>query len=435
MAAHLESRATLPWLVRLRWIALAGQLVALLLYYREIWRDSEATFPPFSTIFLVAFGVVSNLALAVWLRRVPDPPQADRIMGGVLTLDTIFLTALLASSGGPENPFTIFYLVHIVLAALVLQTRTTVWITTLSALCFGALFLVGDDADAHAHHGHHGAAMTGHLRGMWIAFAIASSVIAYFVRKISLTIAAQREQIAHLRESAAMNARLASLATLAAGAAHELGTPLGTIAVAAHELERTLAGPPPSSDALDDARLIALEVDRCRKILGGMAARTAEEDQRPSETTPVQVFELLRQRIGADRNDRLTCRVDGESVSFTCALPGLLGALASLVKNGFDSADRDTGEVAVVFRRERDTQISFTVHDDGPGMAPEVAARAGEPFFTTKEPGHGMGLGLFLARAFAESSGGRLELRSRPGLGTDAVLWLPRRPGLELGVA
>jgi two-component system sensor histidine kinase RegB len=344
------------------------------------------------------------------------------------------LTALLAGSGGPENPFTIFYLVNIVLAALVLHTRTTVWITTLSALCFAALFLVPDAADEHAHHGHH-AALAGHLRGMWIAFAIAASVIAYFVRKISLTIAAQREQIAQLRESAAMNARFASLATLAAGAAHELGTPLGTIAVAAHELELSLAQRATDPDALDDARLIAMEVERCRVILGGMAARTAEEDQKPQELAPTQVFALLRERVGSDRTDRLVCELASDDTRFVCALQGLLGALTSLVKNGFDSADRDHGRVRVVFRRERDTMISFTVHDDGDGMAPEVAARAGEPFFTTKEPGHGMGLGLFLARAFAESSGGRLVLRSHAGEGTDAVLWLPRRPGLELGAA
>ncbi len=423
MAGHLESRATLPWLVRLRWIALGGQLVALVLYHREL----GTLVPSLFTVLLVAFGIVSNLTLWVLLRRVPDPPHADRIMGGVLTLDTVFLTGLLAGSGGPQNPFTIFYLVHIVLAALVLQARTTVWITALSAFCFAALFVLpGGDAHPVARdHAQHMAQLDGHLRGMWIAFAIAASVIAYFVRKISLTIAEQREQIAQLRESAATNARFASLATLAAGAAHELGTPLGTIAVAAHELELSLARRS-ESDLVDDAHLIGLEVERCRVILGGMAGQTLAEDQKPRELPAAEIVAQLRERFDADRAHRIDVRVDDDIV-MSCRPAGLVGALAALVKNAFDCIDRESGRVRLEVRAERDDSIAFTVRDEGPGMAADVCARAGEPFFTTKEPGHGMGLGLFLARAFAEGLGGRLVLASVPGRGTDATLLVPRR--------
>ncbi len=428
MAVHLESRATLPWLVHLRWIALAGQIIALELYYREVWHRLGTAAPSWLTASLVGFGVLSNLALSLWLQRVSEPAQADRIMTGILTLDTVSLTVLLAYAGGPSNPFTIFYLVNIVLAALVLQTRATVWLTILSALCFASLFAAPTFAPDPSHRD---AALEGHLHGMWIAFVIAAGVIAYFVRKISVTLARQREQIIELRESAATNARFASLATLAAGAAHELGSPLGTIAVAAHELDITLNCQPPTAatcaDAREDVHLIALEVERCRKILSSLSARTVDEQQTQT-VTAAEIFADLQARAPASWSGHLAFRGEADSVALTCAREGLLNTLIALINNGLDSGDT----VEVTFLREGDRAVSFAVTDNGAGFSADVAARAGEPFFTTKEPGHGMGLGLFLARTFAESSGGRLRLQSQAERGAKVTLWLPLRPGLLL---
>ncbi|MBL8943028.1 MAG: HAMP domain-containing histidine kinase [Myxococcales bacterium] len=421
MPAGIESRATLPWLVRLRWLAIASQLLALLLYYYEL--DSEIPIALVASI--VGIAAASNIALATWLHRHAAPARADLVTAALLTLDTLLLTGLLASTGGPANPFTIFYIVHIVLAALVLETRSTVWITLLSAVGFATLFLIpSDEHGAHDHQAHM-AQLDGHLRGMWIAFAVAAAVIAYFVRKISLTIAAQREQIALLRERDASRARLASLAALSAGAAHELGTPLGTIAVAARELELALQRTAAPASTVADVQLIAEEVERCRMILGGMAAETTADDLRVGTAGADDLFEAIRGRFDHDRASRIHCVARPKDAIIRCPIEGVARTAATLVKNAFDATAPSGGGAVEVELVTNNDAVVLTVRDDGPGMAPEILARAGEPFFTTKEPGSGMGLGLFLARTYAESLGGQLELRARSPRGTDAVLTLP----------
>jgi two-component system sensor histidine kinase RegB len=427
--ASIETRATLPWLVRLRWLAIASQLLALVLYDRE----ANAAIPWAIVAPIVGVALLSNLVLTALLRRQQPAAEAARLTVALLTLDTLLLTGLLAATGGPANPFTIFYIVHIVLAALVLDTRSTVWITILSALGFGALFLIPERVDpAHAGHaghaGHMGASdplLTGHLRGMWIAFAVAAAVIAYFVRKISQTIAAQREQIALLRERDVSRARLASLAALSAGAAHELGTPLGTIAVAARELELALQRGAPTPETVADAQLIAAEVERCRVIIGGMAAETPLDDAKVGTIVPQDLFDAILRRFDIERAARVRCNASPSDVAFECPLEGVARAAASLVKNALDASTRADGPVEVELVTDS-ASLTLTVRDTGHGLGSEALARAGEPFFTTKQPGEGMGLGLFIARTYAESLGGLLELRSRQPRGTEAILTLPR---------
>lgn len=430
MRSGLESLATLPWLVRLRWIALLGQLVALVLYHRAL--DTPLNWTIVAPIF--GFIALSNIGLSGWLRRDPPPERTQIAMTGVLTTDTLLLTALLAASGGATNPFTIFYIVHIVLAAVVLETRVTVWLTLLSALCFGALFVLpSDDHSAHMHHGHDMAMMEAHLRGMWIAFAIAAGVIAYFVRKISQTLAAQREQLDILRERDASRARLASLAALAAGAAHELGTPLGTIAVAVRELELALERGDAVDQPISDARLIAAEVERCRLILGGMAAETHADDLQPMVTTAEGLFAELRSRFDDDRAARIVTRAPATGEPLRIPQRAVVRALAALVKNAFDAMSREDDAVDVELDLREPGTVRLVVRDHGRGMDAETRARAGEPFFTTKNPGAGMGLGLFIVRSFAESIGGRLELRAAAPAGTEAVLVVPRaHPSAEV---
>ncbi|MBC8067304.1 MAG: HAMP domain-containing histidine kinase [Deltaproteobacteria bacterium] len=426
MPAGIESRATLPWLVRLRWLTIASQLLALVLYDREL-----GTAIPWAIVApIVGVAMFSNLALTGWIRRHTHASHAAKLTAAVLTFDTLLLTGLLAASGGPANPFTIFYIVHIVLAALVLETRSTVWITILSALGFAALFLIpqGPEHDHSGHAGHHAdpdPLLTGHLRGMWIAFAVAAAVIAYFVRKISLTIAEQREQIALLRERDVSRARLASLAALSAGAAHELGTPLGTIAVAARELELALqrgAFPP---QTVADAQLITAEVERCRVIIGGMAAETSIVDARVATVAPQQLFAAILRRFDIDSAARVQCNASPLDLEFACQLEGVARAAATLVKNALDASTGADGLVEIELVAD-EARVTLTVRDTGKGLGVEELARAGEPFFTTKQPGEGMGLGLFIARTYTESLGGLLELRRRQPRGTEAILTLPR---------
>ena len=250
----LQPELTLRWLARLRWLAIAAQGVALAVgWYLDTVIHSGLA------LTALAIGAGSNLVLQRGLRRVPTDAAA-RLTGGALVLDVVLLTVLLAGAGGASNPFTVLYLVHITLSAVVLSSWWTAAIAALSVAGFGLLFLFPAGAGAmneHVRMGHiPGPGFDHHLRGMWIAFVVATALTAYFVFQFSRAIGLQREQIATLREASARSARLAALTTLAAGAAHELNNPLGTIAVASHEAALALAAHPACAAVREDLELI-----------------------------------------------------------------------------------------------------------------------------------------------------------------------------------
>ncbi|HWA77379.1 MAG TPA: ATP-binding protein [Polyangiaceae bacterium] len=413
MRKDLEPQASLPWLVRLRWLSLGGQVVALVC--ARFWFGIRLSELPLALI--IASVGASNFVLWHWLRRKPDSTSASAVVGGMFALDTILLTALLAFSGGAMNPFSVLYLVHITLAAVVLGAGWTMSIAGLCIACFGSLFVlpVAPMQSGPNHWAHH-------LQGMWVAFTLAAALIAFFVRRVATTISAQREHIAALREGAARNARLASLTTLAAGAAHELGTPLGTIAVAAHEM--ALAAPSDAPALVADARLISAEVERCHEILAKMGSRAGFELGEAVAISPAELERLLRARFDSDQGERIVVRAGANIPTIQAPIDEFSHSIYALVKNAIDASGA-AGNVGVSLDCD-EAGVRICVEDAGVGMPSQVLAHAGEPFFTTKDPGRGLGLGLFLTRAFAESQGGELLLESEPGRGTRATLRLPR---------
>jgi len=418
VAATPRAAVGLPWLTRLRWGAVAGQLATVL-----VARFVMGLRVPMAPLLaLVAATATTNVAAVAWLRR---GGADDRLAGGLLALDTLLLSAMLHLTGGPLNPFSILYLVHITLAAVILGARWTWLLAGLSVTSYGVLFFTAAPLDlARGHHAEGGLSL--HLQGMWWAFCVAAGLTAYFVVKLSKAIETRDAEIAAVRELAARNERLASLTTLAAGAAHELGTPLGTIAVASREIERALATLPPESTGalLEDARLIRSELQRCRRILDEMAARAGENAG--EDPVRVRLGDLMAEGLAALSAER-AARVDvvGHSASVEVLGPrqALGRAVGSLLKNALDASAPDQ-RVTLTAVAEAG-RIRLVVKDAGPGIAPELLARLGEPFVSTKPPGAGMGLGLFLARTLAEGLGGRLVIESSPGRGTAAALELP----------
>jgi two-component system sensor histidine kinase RegB len=439
-SSDARSHVSLRWLILVRWGAAAGQLATLLI---ADWALGLAL--PLAPLFvIVAVAAATNLAATRMLRgapaaRVERTVSSGLLAGSLLAIDTLLLTISLALTGGPQNPFSVFYLVYITLAAVVLGARWTWFLTVLAACSYGSLFLylMTRPPEVPGDHSTHIAVGISHLQGMWWAFLMAASLTAYFVVKLSSAIERRDRDLALMREQALRNERLASLTTLAAGAAHELSTPLATIAVVTGEIERSLeqartaslADTSPSSvplpDALlTDARLIRAELQRCRAILDRMAAQAGETvGEMPA---PVSVSELVADALRALPPDEAArVRVEAPETVATITVPGrgVVTALVSLLRNAMDASERSTG---VTLAAAADNGIvRLTVRDWGSGMAPDVLARAGEPFFSTKPAGAGMGLGLFLTRALAERLGGALRLESTPGSGTAATLELP----------
>ncbi len=404
---------TLAWLVRLRWGAVIGQAVTILTSELVL----RLGLPILPLGILVTVTALSNAALALWLRRATEVSDAAAVI--VLAADTLMLTGLLYFSGGPANPFSILYLVYVTVAALVLGLRWALATVVLSAASYAVLFFRHQRIVAleHAHHG--GSAFSIHLQGMWVAFTIAATLIAYFVSRVASALREREAELARVQQVAARAEKLASLTTLAAGAAHELGTPLGTIAVASKEIERAIRSSP--DEALEDARLIRSEVERCHAIVQRMGARAGETvGELPERTTSSAIVARCVERSGAK-----SARVKAgavEDVSFVCPVEGLVQVLLNLVQNGVDASTEDV----LLAADATPAAVRFHVVDRGSGMSVANLARIGEPFFTTKAPGSGMGLGVFLAYAFADRCGGKLAYSSEEGQGTRVALELPR---------
>ncbi|HRI53279.1 MAG TPA: ATP-binding protein, partial [Pseudomonadota bacterium] len=248
--------------------------------------------------------------------------------------------------------------------------------------------------------------------------------IVYFLLRIRRELAQREAELEAARSLAARRDKLASLATLAAGAAHELATPLATIAVAAKELERQLRSAPGDGAALDDVQLIRGQVARCRGVLDQLG-REAGDSMGESliKTTARAVLEAAQEGLAGAAQVQLTVDPEVEQLALRLPLRSLAQALRALLKNALESSPPRV-PVAVAVRRSRGVLL-IEVTDHGAGMSAETLRRLGEPFFTTKAPGAGMGLGVFLCHAVFESLGGQLGFVSTLGQGTRATVTLP----------
>jgi two-component system sensor histidine kinase RegB len=412
-----RGRVNLHWLVQLHWWAILGQCVVVAA--AEAWTPIGL---PLATLgALLVLEVVGNVALDAWARRVK---VTDASVAAVMFLDVAVLTVLLDLTGGASNPFSSLYLVNVALAAVLLPLRWSWALMGASLLGFGSLF-VHEAMVGPSHHIRsdmdHAALMDAHLRGMWVAFSLTAVFVVFFVQRVSSALAARERELHEARAQAARREKLASLATLAAGAAHELSTPLSTIAVVVRELQRTLTQTG-SPEVRQDLQLVREQVGRCREILDRMAAHAGENVGEPLARISVRgwIESSLDGFAGRDRVDVEAVQPDVELVGPPRALAD---ALRGLLKNAVQASppgERVTLRVAAAGGRVR-----ASVLDRGRGMTPDVLSRVGEPFFTTKGPGEGMGLGLFLTRALAEQLGGAFQIVSRPGAGTEAWIDLP----------
>jgi two-component system sensor histidine kinase RegB len=243
---------------------------------------------------------------------------------------------------------------------------------------------------------------------------------------MSTAIEKRDTEMSAMRDRAARSERIASLTTLAAGAAHELGTPLATIAVAARELERSIRISPGQDAALvEDAALIRSEVDRCRAILNRLGAQVGQAPgEAPVGITAVDLLDAVLLSLPERERERVEASARGNT-AVNVPRSAVLQVAANLLRNALAAGG---GDVSLSIETGP-AGLRMELRDDGPGMAPEVLTRVGEPFFSTKAPGSGLGLGVFIARSLCEQMGGRLTLESSPGRGTTARVDVPGDPG------
>lgn len=412
LAPVQEPRIVLAALTPLRWLAVVGQITATAVAF-YVMHFRLPLQPIWAVIVLTA---LSNLALMAAMKWGNTPAW---LVPATLLLDIFLLTVLLYLTGGPANPFSILYLVHVAMAVSVVARGWTWIIVATVAACYGILL------------GHHRDLMPGDRplppwvfeSGSWIALALVSVLIAEFIGRVTLNLRQREHELARMRERAARSEQLAALTTLAAGAAHELNTPLGTIAVVAKELELSCKASGQDDSSAEDARLIRREVDRCRTILSRMRFDIGEEVSHRSSMPVDDLVARLRSNLQESEQPRLAVHRSDDAQIVTGPARALEQSLLVLLRNAFDASPGQQPVKLDITRKNG--SVLFQVVDAGVGMSQEMLRRAGEPFFTTKEPGHGMGLGLFLVRLVAERCGASFTIDSRLGEGTTCVFELP----------
>lgn len=393
---------------------IAGQSLALAASW--LWLDFSLPL----TAIAATIGFLVLLNVVTWLRLQRPTGVSDHELPAQLLLDIAALTVLFYYTGGYSNPFVWMYLLPLTVAAVALPWAYTWLIAAIAVACYTLLmFYYQPLAQPHAHH-HDGSEFSTHLLGMWLGFVISAAIIAYFVVRIQRNLREYDRMLADAREKVLESERMLSLGALATGAAHELGTPLATMAVLTREMSEEHAGNPALAQ---DVMLLRRQVDRCKEILSSLAATAGQ--MRGEGAHGIALDDFLEQTLQRWRDTH-------PALQFDCALHGttpaphiaadrtLRQALVNLLDNAADASpqhvDLQGGWDAAELRLE--------IRAFGAGLAPEIASRAGTPFFTTKHA-DGMGLGLYLARMILGRFDGGVTLENHPRGGTITRVRLP----------
>jgi two-component system sensor histidine kinase RegB len=448
-------------LLQLRAFAVAGQLATILVAGEVIGVGLRYT-PLFVLVGLTA---VTNAFYAFWLRRTewlqrfrrdssgdeilpangdsnetpsvdaatdPELAEVERedsfefqaVALGLMLLDLATLTAMLYFSGGATNPFSLFYFVNLAVGGVMIRPRAAWSLTLVATVGYAIILRWSVPVEALGAVDREGA-WSLHSIGAMLAFATGASGVTYFVTRTTGMLRARERQLRESQLARAASRRLESLTTLAAGAAHELATPLSTIDVVARELARHLESIPKPASVDEDLRLIDHQLELCRHILQRM--RGAAGDSMAQQWHRTTVGDLIDATLEGVRDPHRVDVIDGTEAVETKTLwmpeEAVAQAIRNLIHNGLDASGAE-GRVTLDSKLD-DENIQFIVTDQGQGMTQDVLGRIGDPFFTTKEPGRGIGLGLYLTRNVVSQLGGTLEFRSEPAMGTSAVVTLP----------
>ncbi len=415
------SKIAFNWLLKLRWGAVACQLALI----ATVGLFFDISIPSVILLLVIFFQICSNLYFHFLEKR--KSSISPWIFGLIMAWDIVHLTLLIYFTGGPMNPFTFLYLVHVALGAILMQQRWAWSLCFLTIILYALLFLLPPAPDLEG-----GlvprqntpvcltdSSMGLHLQGMWLAYSLTAIFIVFFVSRIRTALETHQQTLSRLDEEKNRSEKMASLATLAAGAAHEFSTPLSTITIAAGEMLHHLQDSDADPELIGDANLIKSEINKCRDILQQLSA---DSGQHLGESiVPVSLVEIMAQvssELEEETGREITLDLNTENMTVNIPRQSFVRTIKGLYRNAFDACPEGNIHGRIYLD---EGYLAISVSDEGAGMSEESAARASEPFYTTKAPGMGLGLGLFLARSLAVRYDGDLLLETEPGQGTTVV--------------
>jgi two-component system, sensor histidine kinase RegB len=384
-------------LVLIRWLAVAGQLVALAIVDQVLHFDArlDLTLPT----------VIASALLNLWfsLRADTNTRLTEKQSAAHLTFDLAHLTLLLFFTGGLANPFAVLTLAPATVSATILSRRSTkillaISLSFVTALAFTPFPLPWDGPLPETH---------GLMRlSIWISLCFTLVFLTLYMARIGREGRERARALAATQAALVQEQRLAALGTLAAAAAHELGTPLGTILLASQELLETWNG---DENTRADLALIVEQTTRCRDILAELRQNRTTGDS--DHFSYMAVEAILREAAGPheQRGIKIHYASDGAAAENIRRTPELIHAFRNIIENAVGFA-LDAVHIQIQWSDEK---LTVSVEDDGPGFDPQILKRLGEPYVTTRQPtpgtDGGLGLGLFIAKTLLESTGASLD--------------------------
>lgn len=389
-------------------IAVVGQTLAVLVVAKGM--GMPLPFAVIGTVLLV-------LNLLTWIRLKFAWPVREIEVFAQLLLDVLLLSALLYLAGGATNPFVLLLLLPLTIAAATLLAIYAWLLAAVIVACYTILMFVYIPLPHF--HIDRVARLDSSAWFMWFGFVLGVGLVGYYVVKMGNTLRERERLLAEVRENALRDEHLVALGALAVGAAHELGTPLGTMAVVLKELEHEYAMQP---ELVKELHLLRDQVTRCKNTLSHMLSSTEQARAESGYSIALDCYlaDLLAQWRSMRPSAQVTYRWTGPSPAPQIVAEQVLSQVITNILNNAADASEHNVEVEVSCNAE---QLKIEVSDRGTGLTPSAETHAGKLFFTTKESGQG--LGLFLVNATLRRFGGALSLSNRDGGGVCTRVTLP----------
>ena len=405
---HPRRYIRLDTILRLRWLAVLGQLAAIFIVMQGLEFDVEVI--PCLTI--IGLSALLNLALQIAVN--PMQRLEPAYAAALLALNIIELAGLLFFTGGLENPFSFLFLAPVLISATALPIRLTIALGALAIVCASALvyfhFPLPWDSDDPL------VLPPIYLFGVWLSIAVAIGVTSLYAFQVTEEARQLSDALAATELVLTREQHLTQLDGLAAAAAHELGTPLSTIFLIARELERTITD---NSPLAGDVKTLREQSQRCREILAKITQLNASGA--PFDRMPLST--LIEEAVAPHRDFdvaikvRIAIGVTPEPVGIRN--PAILYGVGNILENAVDFA-RAAVEVNASWNKET---VEIVISDDGPGIAPDMLKRIGEPYLSRRRSAdeaqsehgglQGLGLGVFIARTLLERTGAKVSFTNR----------------------
>jgi two-component system sensor histidine kinase RegB len=416
---HPRRYIRLDTILRLRWLAALGQLVAIFV----VAQGLEFELPMVPCLAIVGLSALLNLVLQMAFN--PMQRLEPGYVTALLALNIAELAALLFLTGGLENPFSFLFLAPVLISATALPTRMTILLGILAAVCATVLGFVHLplpwDSDEPME------LPQIYLIGVWLSILLAIGVTSLYTFQVTEQARKLSDALAATELVLTREQHLTQLDGLAAAAAHELGTPLSTIFLIARELEKNTTHNPALSD---DLKTLREQAQRCRDILAKLTQLSSSGA--PFDRMPLST--LIEEAVAPHRDFGIAIKVRiavaGASEPVGMRNPAILYGVGNILENAVDFA-REAVEVNAWWNNET---VEIVISDDGPGIAPDMLKRIGEPYLSRRpsaEEGEhsGLGLGVFIARTLLERTGAKVSFTNRtfPDHGAVVQIVWPRR--------